>query len=92
METCATCRYRNTPPYLPPCVNCNATVDGLPSWAPDIPPPLGLTPAEVWKDMRIHDIIYALERYANAHYVIPTAWVRELEELLGFRNDCEASE
>ena len=47
-----------------------------------VKPPLGLTPAPIWKDMRVHDILGAMMRYSDARLPIPLDWVVELKSLL----------
>ena len=45
-------------------------------------PVLGLKPKYIWDNLRIADILDAMERYSNVKKPIPIEWVRELKELL----------
>lgn len=44
-------------------------------------PPLGLMPKKLWEQLRIQEIVEAIERYANENMPIPAEWIKEYLEL-----------
>ena len=44
-------------------------------------PPLGVVPEFIWKEIRIKEILAAMERYAINDKPIPSEWVKEIREL-----------
>lgn len=44
-------------------------------------PPLGLIPRNIWIANRKVELVGAIQRYLDAKFVVPTAWLEELIEL-----------
>lgn len=42
------------------------------------PPPLGLIPESQWQELRMWEIIDALQRYRDANVAYPLEWLQEL--------------
>lgn len=47
-----------------------------------VKPPLGIMPRETWVNLRILDIIVAMERYSVEEKPIPVHWIHELKRHL----------
>ena len=45
-------------------------------------PPLGVMPKMIWDNIRVNDIMDAMQRYAVAEKPIPVEWLEELKSLL----------
>ena len=44
-------------------------------------PPLGVNPRKLWDEQRLCELSGAVNRYLDARYQVPEAWLLELEEL-----------
>ena len=50
---------------------------------PDKPaakPPIGLRPEFIWRELRIEEILEAMERYCEAKMTVPPIWIEELRD------------
>lgn len=45
-------------------------------------PPIGLTPKHIVQNLRMTEILAAIERYLNAEQIIPIEWIEEYNELV----------
>lgn len=52
-----------------------------PSRTKQVKPPLGLTPSNIWKELRLQDIDQAIGRYIASNMEIPNEWLEEYFDL-----------
>ena len=50
-------------------------------WTKQVKPPLGLTPSNIWKELRLRDIDQAIGRYIASNMEIPSEWLEEYFDL-----------
>lgn len=44
-------------------------------------PPLGITPRKIWLELRMREIIRAINDYCEAKMIVPTEWCDELIDI-----------
>lgn len=44
-------------------------------------PPLGLMPRKIWLQLRVRELLSAMDRYSEEMYRIPVEWIEELSQL-----------